>query len=429
VRLEDIRSVRLLFVVPYTPNLIRTRPYNFLCALARRNHRLTLATLWESEAERAALDALVSRGVKVIARPLARMQRAANALATLPMGVPLQARYCWQPTLARDILQALDDGPAIFDAIHVEHLRGAAYARNVQAHLRHQGRQTPVVWDSVDCISLLFEQAARSSRSRFSRWMARFELPRTQRYEGRLVREFACVLATSARDQAALAALAQARDGRGRSPNVRVVPNGVDQDYFSPADVVPPVAGPIILSGKMSYHANVTAALRLVSEIMPRVWAHRPATEVVIAGANPPPAIQALAEHYAPRVTVTGYVADLRPYLRSAAVAAAPVAYGTGIQNKVLEAMACGVPTVVSPPAAQALQAQPQRDLLVADTDKAFAAALLQLLGSPEQRQALGRAGRAYVARYHDWNVIAAQLEMIYAAGQPVAIQGSNDSD
>ncbi len=418
--------MKILVIVPYAPTLIRTRPFSLLRSLGRKGHSLTLATLWESSLERAALEMLADQGVRVLSKGLGKPRIARNVLSALASNRPVQAVYAWQPELA-DLLTGTIAGQR-FDVVHVEHLRGAEYGLSVQAQLRRQGVSTPVVWDSVDCISLLFEQAARHSRSRFGRWVTWLELPRTRRYEAQAVRRFAGVLVTSPKDKAALEALPRQPGAtrRGSPPDdvrrpIFVLPNGVDTDYFSPA-AAPARSNQVILTGKMSYHANVTAALHLVNDIMPHVWGRLPDVQVVIAGQAPPREIRALAERHPSRVAVTGFVADLRPHLRAAATAAAPIAYGTGIQNKVLEAMACGVPVVASPQASSALQACPDRDLLVAGTPTGFAAAIVRLLENPGLRQQLGRAGRQYVMTHHRWEAIAAQLEAFYEQCQPSAL-------
>jgi glycosyltransferase involved in cell wall biosynthesis len=107
-------------------------------------------------------------------------------------------------------------------------------------------------------------------------------------------------------------------------------------------------------------------------------------------------------------------VPDIRPFLRRAAIAVAPLVYGVGCQNKVLEAMACGTPVVSSSRAVGALSAKPGRDVVVADGDEAFAAAVLDVLGRGRQKDDLGRAGRAYVETHHHWDQIAARLEATY---------------
>jgi glycosyltransferase involved in cell wall biosynthesis len=109
-------------------------------------------------------------------------------------------------------------------------------------------------------------------------------------------------------------------------------------------------------------------------------------------------------------------VADLTPFLRQATVAVAPLVYGVGIQNKVLEAMAAATPVVASPVAVRALDAEPGRDLLVGDDAAALARHILGLLADPERAAAMGEAGRAYVARAHRWDDAVALLEAAYGA-------------
>ena len=407
--------MHVLFVVPYAPNLIRTRPYNLIRALRRDGHAVTLLTLHSSEAERDGLAALRNEGVTVFSEPLSRARSLANSVAAIPSAGPLQARYCWQPALARrlaGLLAPTAERPPV-DVVHVEHLRGARYALHAREIAAHS--DIPVVWDSVDCISHLFRQAATHSAGRAGRWMTRLELPRTERYEGWLAWQFDAVLTTSAVDRAALAALAAAH--RSGAPPIEVLPNGVDLDYFRPDPSVARDPNTLVLSGKMSYHANVSMAVYLVREIMPRVWSRRPEARVVIAGKDPARAVRALAGH--PAVTVTGAVGDMRPHLRGAALAVAPITYGAGIQNKILEAMACGTPVVTTPTALNALSAVPDRDLLVGRDAGELAAAIIALLEDSQHRAAVGRAGREYAAQAHDWQTLTRHLVAIYKNTPP----------
>jgi glycosyltransferase involved in cell wall biosynthesis len=165
----------------------------------------------------------------------------------------------------------------------------------------------------------------------------------------------------------------------------------------------------------MSYHANVTAALHLVSDIMPLVWQVRPNARVQIVGKDPPREIRELAIHHWPLAISTGTVPDIRPFLRGATVAVAPIAYGAGIQNKVLEAMACGTPVVATTQAVSALGARDGEQLLIGDGAEAFARQVLRLLEDGELRRRIGQAGRCYVEKNHDWDGIVDRLVETYA--------------
>jgi glycosyltransferase involved in cell wall biosynthesis len=398
--------MRILFVAPYVPTLIRVRPYNFVRFLAQRGHTLTLATLWETEQERAALAKFEAMGIEVVAEPLTRNDKLRNLAAALPSGKPVQANFCWQPALARKLDQLI--GAHAFDAVHVEHLRGSRYALQLKSAIGNRKSQIPLVWDSVDSITHLFEQAARQSQSAKGKLMTSLELPRTRRYEGWLAEQFDRVLVTSPVDKAALERLTS------QPAPIKVVPNGVDLNYFSPCNE-PREPDTLVFSGKMSYHANVTAALFLVNDIMPAVWARNPAVKLWIVGKDPTQDVQALATRHPNNVIVTGSVPDMRTYLRKASVAVVPVVYGAGIQNKVLEAMACGTPVVTSDKTTGSLQPGYEDALRVAKDAESFAVGALRLLDDANERARLSKAGRRYVEAHHDWNVIADRLADIYA--------------
>lgn len=402
--------MNILFIAPYTPNLIRVRPYQLLRGLARRGHRVTLAALWSSDGERADLARLQGEGIRVVARRLPRWRPMLNCGVTLPAGAPLQSAFCWEPSLAADIRDLV--ARAAFDVVHVEHLRGARYGLDVLAR-RGAARRPAVVWDSVDCISHLFEQAAQGSRSARGRLMTRLELGRTRRYEGRLVGQFDQALVTSDVDRRALVTLAEEYGQGDASHRVAVLPNGVDLGYFAPGDE-PREPATLVFSGKMSYHANVTAAAYLLERVMPHIWEQRADVRVQIVGKDPAPLLRKVASDAIGAVELTGAVPDMRPYLRRATLAVAPIPYGAGIQNKVLEAMACGTPVVASRQAIMALEARPGLDVAVADEPQTMAASILDLLANSPRRETLGRAGRVYVERHHDWERILPMLEGVY---------------
>ena len=419
-------SLKILYIIPYMPTLIRTRPYNIIRAMHRRGHQITLATLLEGEEEIVSLNQFVAEGLDVLAVPITRGRIAYNMLRAFFSATPLQGYYSWQPGLAKEIINRLNSETGDWDIIHIEHLRGAVYglfllkslnklyARRYSLTRKDFPETYPVIWDSVDCISLLFEQAARFSRRAYSRWITRLELPRTRKYEGKLVVLFDRTLVTSDLDKTRFASLALQFEPHlaDIKSNIITLPNGVDLDYFCPiqnhrqTDI-------IVFSGKLSYHANTTAALFLIKDLMPIVWSCRPNVKVQLVGKDPPAILRDLAANNR-RIEITGTVPDIRPYLQNATISVAPIIYGAGIQNKVLEAMACATPVVASIEAITALKARPGEEIVIANDKQGLASSILTLLENSEYRSQIGVNGRKYVEQNHDWNVIAGKLEDIY---------------
>jgi glycosyltransferase involved in cell wall biosynthesis len=112
---------------------------------------------------------------------------------------------------------------------------------------------------------------------------------------------------------------------------------------------------------------------------------------------------------------VTGYVPDLRPYLQKATLALAPLTYGAGIQNKVLEAMACATPVIATPRAVAALSVTSGQEIIVEQDAEAYADQVVELLSQPERAAQIGAAGRHYVETHHNWTAITGQLEELYS--------------
>ena len=136
--------------------------------------------------------------------------------------------------------------------------------------------------------------------------------------------------------------------------------------------------------------------------------------KLIIVGKDPSSGILNMQSE---RVEVTGTVSDLRPYLKSATIAVAPVVYGAGIQNKVLEAMACATPVICTSKAVAALEIIPDQDLVIANSAEEFAEKVLDLLDDSARQQKVGLAGLDYVNRNHNWKGIIDRLESIYQAG------------
>lgn len=205
-------------------------------------------------------------------------------------------------------------------------------------------------------------------------------------------------------------------------------PMGVDAEYFCP-DGEGYDADTISFIGRMDYYPNIECMVRFCAQTWPLLKARRPALKLLIVGADPTPEARRLGE--LPGVTVTGSVPDVRPFVRRSALMVAPLKIARGTQNKILEAMAMGVPVVTSSVAVGGVDAQAPAHLLVADTPEQTRDAILAVLERPEERERLSRAGRERVLSNHSWAQAMQRFDRMmescianFGAGRLAATQG-----
>jgi polysaccharide biosynthesis protein PslH len=230
------------------------------------------------------------------------------------------------------------------------------------------------------------------------------EVERVRRFEQTEYPAFDRVVVVSDKDRNALTAL----NGGVR---VVVIPNGVDSDYFAP-DGSRPDPATVAFHGTMDWAPNVMGARYLAERIWPLVLKQELRARLLLIGRYPTAKVRALGRR--PSITVTGGVSDVRPWLRRAAVYACPMISGTGIKNKLLEAMALGLACVATPRALGGLKVEPSRHLLVADDEHEFAAAIVSLICDEDRRTALGRAAREYVHAAHTWERVVQDYTAVY---------------
>jgi glycosyltransferase involved in cell wall biosynthesis len=265
----------------------------------------------------------------------------------------------------------------------------------------------PVVADLCDATSARLDLERRYAPLR-RRLVLRARARAVRAVERRLAHRARHLLFASLRDRELVLGTAPPP---GMTPST-IVPNGVDLDAWTRTS--PALAnGRIVFSGAMHYGPNVDAAVLLVRDIFPRVRAAFPSAELVVVGRDPDPRLVATAAGR-PGVVVTGAVPEMRPWLESATVFAAPLRVAAGIQNKLLEALAMELPVVASSLAADGLRTDDDAPpITIADGIDATAAALIDALARAADDPTPNAAGRAYVARHFDWERSGARLSEI----------------
>jgi glycosyltransferase involved in cell wall biosynthesis len=327
------------------------------------------------------------------------------------------ARKLWRTLLGRcDFLPALE--PALQQAcarVTGAHTFDAIVLSSVLLRALPLPEDVPIVGDTHNVeFDVLRRTAAHADRA-LLRHYARRQWPAMRREERRCGETVDLVLATSVRDRHVF----ERELGLRR---VAVVPNGIDLAEFAPS-TREPVPDTILFSGLMSYFPNQQAVRWFLREVFPTVLRHRAGVRLVVAGADPPRWLTALA---GPHLEVTGRVADMRPFVARAAVVVAPLRIGGGTRVKILEALAMARPMISTTLGAEGLDLAHGTSALLADDATAFADAILAVLGDPLLAGRLGACGRRHVVEHFDWNRIGDGARTLLATS--VGLEGRDQS-
>ncbi|MCS6285469.1 MAG: glycosyltransferase [Nitrospira sp.] len=279
-----------------------------------------------------------------------------------------------------------------FDVIHVDTIALAQFLDRRWA--------IPTVLTHHNIESQLMERRAGAETGLLARLYLRRETQKLLAYEGKVSGTFNVNVFVSQPDERLLAE-------RVSGLCTAIVPNGVDVEYFLPAQGHDAPA--LIYTGGMNMFANRDAVMFFLSDIWPLIRTRVPGVRFFAVGQDPPKELSALAERD-PQVVVTGYVTDVRPLVRDASVYVVPLRVGGGTRLKVLDAMAMGKAMVSTSIGCEGLDVRPDEHLLVADTPEQFADRTVALLEDKNRRFSLGCAARELVERRYSWRTIGGQL-------------------
>jgi len=188
---------------------------------------------------------------------------------------------------------------------------------------------------------------------------------------------------------------------------IKLVRNGVDFDFYQPIASKKDID--ILFTGNMGYMPNIDAAEFLIKQIMPLVWAKFPQIKVVLAGSNPHSKVLALQSK---NTTITGFVDDLRPYYHRSKIFIAPLRIGSGLQNKLLEAMAMGIPCITSNIANNSLKATDNQDVIISNTAEEFAESIFKLIENQHLSNQISNNALQFVSQF-DWKIQTEKLHLL----------------
>ncbi len=388
--------MKILFLanrVPYPPYRgDKLKIYNLARRLKDRHelHLLTFAQTKEDLGYKTELEKIFKE-VNFIYLP--KWQSALKCLAGAWDVRPLQVLYFQSGKLQNQLDSLLEQHK--YDAVHVQHLRMSPYLAG--------RKDIPRILDLPDAFSLYWERRKMVKRGLLTRIFENIEQRRVLKYE-KVLEQYNLSLVCSSEDLAYL-------EKTHNTGNLRLLPNGVDLETFAPRNHDYSHNKTILFTGNMDYAPNVDAVIYFTSEILPLIRSKQPDVQFIIAGQRPVPKVLALANDH---IVVTGFIKDLAATYNSASVVVAPLRFGAGTQNKVLEAMAMGVPVVCSHIGFGGLGIKSGEGAIMQTDSEAFANSVSELLGSEKLRRQVGTEGMRVIRTRFDWDIIAKMLERYF---------------
>lgn len=387
--------MKILFLTsrfPYPPvRGDKIRMFNFIRELSK-NHEIVLATFAEPDDGRYYADLLPY--VKRIERvPFNKNRAYINTALGLFSKKPLQVHYYSSPEMRQAVTRLVEEEQP--DIIHAHLIRMAPYAEPYP--------EIPKVLDICDSMTLNYERFLMYRRDLMS-LIYRLEKVRTKNYEGLIPLEFDVSLVISSHDRDFILSLCP-------DAELEIVSMGVDFTYFKPT-TTKRQENTAAFMGTMSYFPNVDAMKWFYQDVIPIIRRTIPEVKLNIIGSSPAPEIEKLGND--PHVTVTGFVEDLRPIVGSATVFICPIRAATGINSKVIEAMAMGLPVVATPEACEGIDVEDGVNVLLAGDPMTFSERVIEVMQNSETRDRIGQAGLEFVKNRFSWTTAVKNLEDVY---------------
>lgn len=365
----------------------KLRAYHQLRELCK-HHEVHLMCLSDGTVDELAIDQLKKITPHVFVYRLNRFKMLIRMCVAFFSRKPFQVHYFYEHSVARKIRTRIEDIKP--DFIYCQLVRCSEYVK----HLHHYKKTI----DYMDALS-----AGLKRRLPGAPWYAvpfvKEEARRLTAYEHLVFDYFEHHTIISDQDRKLIY--------HSQRNRVHVVPNGIDAIYFR-KNSTGTKSVDLVFTGNMSYPPNVEGARRLALVILPLVRKVYPNVKLQIAGATPASSVLALASD---SVVVTGWLDDIREAYNNARVFVAPMLSGSGMQNKLLEAMSMELPCVTTELAAAPLGVTHEKECLVGRTDEELAEGIIKLLSDDSLAKQIACAGRNYVIQHFDWAATVKILE------------------
>lgn len=385
--------MNILFVAnrfPYPPfRGDKLKIYNLTRRLAEK-HDLYLVTFYENRDELNYLKDISPYFKEIELVYLPRWKSILQCIPALFTNTPLQLAYFKSRKMRRMVKWSVDNYN--IDVLHTQHLRMSQYTFDIDI---------PKILDLPDAFSLYFKRRSETDRPLINRLIDRIEIKRLAKAE-QIVKVYDKVLVCSVEDQKYLMKLHQVN-------NIDILLNGVDLETF---DIKKghdySISDTLLFTGNMDYAPNIDAVMYFVKNLWPSIHKQNPSVKLVVAGQRP---VDDILKLKSKAIKVTGFVPDISDLYRSSTLLIAPLRFGAGTQNKVLEAMAMGVPVVCTNIGFAGLQIDNGEGVIMTENFEEFAKQVNQLLSDVDKRREIGEKGFRVARSRFSWDSITNKLE------------------
>lgn len=388
--------MRILLLTPRLPfpphRGDKLKIYNLIKRLAR-THSIHLICFVQSKRElehTSDLEPYCDRIDTVLLQP---WQSFLQCIKSIFSTTPFQVSY-----FKSDKMQSLVEGllkTGEYDIVHTHLIRMAQYVADSELPRK--------MLDLTDAISLYLERFLSEENNLLRRIFIKIELKRILKYS-KILEQFHTCFVCSEPDRTELNRLVP-------SAHVKILPNGIDLNYFSLNGDTEYDPYCIVFTGNLTYFPNIDGVLFFMREIFPLIKKELPLAKFFIVGQSPPAKIKAVARE---GVVVTGFVEDIRRFYLRSAVTVSPIRFGAGTLNKVLEPLALGVPVVATSVGIEGMDLVPGKDILIADDPASFSECVISILRNRKFRAKLAGQAKSTVRMKYDWDTIVGNLASYY---------------
>lgn len=405
--------MRILFltqIIPFPPDAgPKVKTWHVLRYLVEQGHQVILASFVRPE-ERQYLPNLEEICERVYPIPI-RRSRVAD------IGYWLRSNLTGRPFLVerddskqmRELVNQLVREEAV-DIIHADQLTMAQFAMPPKETTQRAAWPT-TVFDAHNAVWTIVERM-KENASWFLKPVLAMEASRTRQHEGQILHTFDHILAVTEPDRRSLLEALPAAQANDHG-EITVIPIAVDTQQLLPTERESGSTN-ILTMGTLHYPPNADGIRWFAKEVFPLIEEKVPSASLTIIGKNPPADFLQLASEHPNSIQVTGYVPELTPYMEKAALMVVPVRAGGGMRVRILEGFARAMPQVTTTIGLEGIEAQPDTEVLVKDTEATFAQAVIDLLEDPELQTRLANNGRKLAVTEYDWQVVLSKLGSVY---------------